>query len=89
MTRRVCRSLLSPYCWQAQWRQRGNDSSRGNRAPKRRTGGGFENESVLQGVRSQGVGSNNADRVVARHGLNPKRSSGGPFARKEVITGNR
>jgi hypothetical protein len=38
-----------------------NDSCRRNRGPKRGTRGGFENESVLQGVRSQGLGSNNAD----------------------------
>ena len=41
--------------------QRAHDSAWRNRTPKRRSGDGFENESFLQGVRSQGVRSNVAD----------------------------
>ena len=37
------------------------DGSRGNRAPERRPRHGFENESLLQGVRAYGVDSNVAD----------------------------
>ena len=41
--------------------QRADGRSRRNRSPERRSGNGFENESFLQSVRSQGVGSNLAN----------------------------